>query len=222
MEAIAKHDFVATAVDELSFTKGSKLKIVNTEDDKNWFKAELNGQQGFVPSNYIEMKPAAWYVGRVSRQEAESMLLEMNEENNFTQKDGAFLVRNSETGPPGDFSISVKFGHQVQHFKVLRDGVKYFLWQVRFDSLNELVKYHRTSSVSRTQTIYLQDMTRSKVIANYDFKPEKPEEELEMKRGDIVAVLNKNDPNWWMGEIVRGNQVFRGLFPKTYVSPYTD
>ena len=63
---------------------------------------------------------------------------------------------------------------------------------------------------------------KSKVIANYDFKPEKPEEELEMKRGDIVAVLNKNDPNWWMGEIVRGNQVLRGLFPKTYVSPYTD
>jgi hypothetical protein len=60
------------------------------------------------------------------------------------------------------------------------------------------------------------------VIANYDFKPENPEEELEMKRGDIVAVLNKNDQNWWMGEITRGNQVLRGLFPKTYVSPYTD
>lgn len=43
-----------------------------------------------------------------------------------------------------------------------------------------------------------------------------------MKRGDIVAVLNKNDQNWWMGEITRGNQVLRGLFPKTYVSPYTD
>jgi len=61
-----------------------------------------------------------------------------------------------------------------------------------------------------------------KVIANYDFKPENPEE-LEVRRGDIIHVLNKNDPNWWMGEITRENtHVSRGLFPKTYVSPYSD
>ena len=47
----------------------------------------------------------------------------------------------------------------VQHFKVLRDGAgKYFLWVVKFNSLNELVEYHRTSSVSRSQVIYLKDM----------------------------------------------------------------
>ena len=47
----------------------------------------------------------------------------------------------------------------VQHFKVLRDGAgKYFLWVVKFNSLNELVEYHRTSSVSRSQVILLRDM----------------------------------------------------------------
>ena len=50
-------------------------------------------------------------------------------------------------------------GNDVQHFKVLRDGAgKYFLWVVKFNSLNELVEYHRTSSVSRSQVIYLKDM----------------------------------------------------------------
>ena len=54
-----------------------------------------------------------------------------------------------------------RFGGGVQHFKVLRDGAgKYFLWVVKFNSLNQLVDYHRTSSVSRTQTIYLKDMVR--------------------------------------------------------------
>jgi growth factor receptor-binding protein 2 len=220
MEAIGKHEFRATSADELSFYKGSKLKIISTDDDKNWFKAELDGRVGFVPSNYIDQKPAPWFVGQVSRLESETMLLEHNASGAFTQKDGAFLVRSSETAKDS-FSISVKFGDNVQHFKVLQDGSKYFLYQVKFDSLNELIKYHRTASISRSQTIYLQDMTRSKVIANYDFKPE-TDEELEMKRGDIIFVLNKHDPNWWMGEIVRGQQVFRGLFPKTYVSPYTD
>ena len=53
-----------------------------------------------------------------------------------------------------------RFAGGVQHFKVLRDGAgKYFLWVVKFNSLNQLVDYHRTSSVSRTQTIYLKDMT---------------------------------------------------------------
>jgi len=61
-----------------------------------------------------------------------------------------------------------------------------------------------------------------KVIANYDFKPDSPEE-LELRRGDIIHVLHKNDPNWWMGEITRDNtQVCRGVFPNTYVSPYSD
>ena len=52
-----------------------------------------------------------------------------------------------------------RFGDQVQHFKILRDGSgKYFLWVVKFDSINMLVNYHRFSSVSRSQKIYLIDM----------------------------------------------------------------
>ncbi|ESO09428.1 hypothetical protein HELRODRAFT_73497 [Helobdella robusta] len=62
MEAVAKHDFTATAPDELSFTRGTKLKILNTEEDKNWYKAELNRQEGFIPSNYIELNYPS-YVG---------------------------------------------------------------------------------------------------------------------------------------------------------------
>ncbi|ESO08903.1 hypothetical protein HELRODRAFT_73962 [Helobdella robusta] len=57
MEATAKHDFQATANDELSFSRGAKLKVLSMEEDKNWYKAELDGREGYVPSNYIEMKP---------------------------------------------------------------------------------------------------------------------------------------------------------------------
>lgn len=47
----------------------------------------------------------------------------------------------------------------MQHFKVLRDGAgKYFLWVVKFNSLNELVDYHRSTSVSRNQQIFLRDI----------------------------------------------------------------
>ena len=46
MEAVAKHDFSHTADDELSFRKGQVLKVLNKEDDMNWYRAELDGQEG--------------------------------------------------------------------------------------------------------------------------------------------------------------------------------
>jgi hypothetical protein len=45
MEAVAKHDFNATADDELSFRKQQVLKILNMEDDMNWYRAELDGKE---------------------------------------------------------------------------------------------------------------------------------------------------------------------------------
>ena len=48
-----------------------------------------------------------WFVGHVTRQQAEDMLLDRNDRGDFTQKDGAFLVRHSENFP-GEFSVSVK------------------------------------------------------------------------------------------------------------------
>jgi hypothetical protein len=69
MEAVAKHDFNATADDELSFRKQQVLKILNMEDDMNWYRAELDGKEGLIPSNYIEMKNHDWYYGRITRGE---------------------------------------------------------------------------------------------------------------------------------------------------------
>ncbi|XP_078495618.1 growth factor receptor-bound protein 2-like [Ciona intestinalis] len=133
MEALAKHDFTASADDELGFRKGSVLKILNRELDANWYKAEQDGREGFVPNNYIEMKPCEWYAGRITRANAELRL------KNATI-DGSFLIRESES-TLGDFSLSVKVNSGVRHFKVLRDGAgKYFLWVVKFNSLNGLVE----------------------------------------------------------------------------------
>ena len=32
------------------------FQILNMEDDLNWYRAELDGREGLIPSNYIEMK----------------------------------------------------------------------------------------------------------------------------------------------------------------------
>ncbi|XKL67236.1 hypothetical protein PGB90_010656 [Kerria lacca] len=209
MEAIAKHDFSATAEDELCFRKGKILKVLNMEDDVNWYRAELDGREGLIPSNYIEMKNHNWYFGRITRQDAEKLL--------SNKPEGSFLIRISESSP-GDFSLSVKCSDGVQHFKVLRDAQgKFFLWVVKFNSLNELVEYHRTASVSRSQEVRLRDLhlNENLVQALYDFTPQEPGE-LAFSRGDVITVTDKSDEHWWKGEI--GNR--EGLFPATYVQPY--
>uniref|UniRef100_F6PLS0 Growth factor receptor-bound protein 2 n=1 Tax=Ornithorhynchus anatinus TaxID=9258 RepID=F6PLS0_ORNAN len=199
MEAIAKYDFKATADDELSFKRGDILKVLNEECDQNWYKAELNGK---------DVEPQ----GRGEAAKAEEMLGKQ-------RHDGAFLIRESESAP-GDFSLSVKFGNDVQHFKVLRDGAgKYFLWVVKFNSLNELVDYHRSTSVSRNQQIFLRDIEQmpqqpTYVQALFDFDPQE-DGELGFRRGDFIQVLDNSDPNWWKGAC-HGQT---GMFPRNYVTP---
>ncbi|KAB0401151.1 hypothetical protein E2I00_011494, partial [Balaenoptera physalus] len=123
MESVALYSFQATESDELAFNKGDTLKILNMEDDQNWYKAELRGAEG-------------WYSGRISRQLAEEILMKRNHP-------GAFLIRESESSP-GEFSVSVNYGDQVQHFKVLREASgKYYLWEEKFNSLNELLSFRR-------------------------------------------------------------------------------
>ncbi|XP_047614444.1 GRB2-related adapter protein isoform X5 [Phacochoerus africanus] len=109
MESVALYSFQATESDELAFNKGDTLKILNMEDDHNWYKAELRGAEGFVPKNYIRVKPHP-------------------------------------------------YGDQVQHFKVLREVPgKYHLWEEKFDSLNELVAFYRTTTIAKKRQVFLRD-----------------------------------------------------------------
>ena len=218
MEAVAKHDFQATSDDELSFTEQSILKILNM-DDPNWYHAEYEGQEGLVPSNYIEMMPHEWYHGRITRKDAERLLADKHE--------GAYLVRVRE-----DFALSVQCGDGIQHFKILKDAQKkFYLWAVKFDSLNKLVEYHHSASVSRSQDIMLKELASEVsdeleseeeseseellVQALYDFTPDE-DGDLDFQEGDVIRVTDTSDENWWAGEIGGSS----GLFPAAYVTPY--
>ena len=208
MEALGTYDFHATADDELSFRAGSNLLVLSKDTDyPYWYRAEQNGKNGLIPYNYIEMQSHVWFHGRTTRAQAEDLLI-------VQPHDGAFLIRESET-TPGEFAVSVKFGGGIQHFKVLRDGAgKYFLRVVKFNSLNQLVNYHRTSSVSCTRIINLRDMVPVEIIVqvSFDFEPRKSGE-LRLRKGAVITVQDQSDPNWWKGSY-NGQEV---EFPVTCV-----
>lgn len=48
--------------------------------------------------------------------------------------------------------------NDVQHFKVMRDSKgQYFLWSEKFTSINKMVEFYKTTSISRTRQIFLRD-----------------------------------------------------------------
>ena len=209
METIALYDFDAAAEDELSFKKGAILLVLKKKH-KVWYTAELEGKDGLIPNNYIQMKEHGWYHSRITRAMAEELLSKQ-------PQDGAFMIRDCQS-TPGAFSLSVKVCSGVQHFRVFRecDG-KFFLFAVKFTSLNQLVDYYRTSSVSRTQGIYLSNMVESTLVqATFDFETREADE-LPLHRGDIIIVLEKSDRYWWKGSC----NGLQGLFPVTFVEAYT-
>ncbi|XP_056890606.1 growth factor receptor-bound protein 2a isoform X1 [Takifugu flavidus] len=205
MEANALHDFTATSEDELSFEKGSIVKVRCSHILKkgpHWHRAEQEGREGLVPNNYVKMLPAPWFSPDVTKDEAERLL--------HLYPEGGFIMRESQ-GTSGDFVLSVRFKNGVQHFKVLRDGAgKYFLWVVKFNSLNLLVNYHQKSSISRTEKIFLCLPDMCTAVFDFDGKEAN---ELSFKAGDCIVVLEKSHADWWKGSC--NGKV--GDFPRTYV-----
>ncbi|XP_068672974.1 growth factor receptor-bound protein 2-like [Montipora capricornis] len=208
MEADTKFPFAASQDDEMSFEKGTILNVLDKDSDKNWYKAEQGDREGWIPNTYISMRPHSWYHGKITRKQAEEALLQI-------QCEGAFLIRESES-TPGEFSLSVRSGDMVQHFKIFKDDDRrYYLWLRKFPSLNQLVEYHKTNSVSKTQHILLSevDFRNEMVQALFAFTAQ-DDDELSFNAGDWITVLDKSNPSWWKGQV----HGCVGIFPRNYVS----
>jgi len=48
----ALYQFAASSAQELSFNVGDVLNLMNT--DGQWWRAELHGREGMIPSNYVQ------------------------------------------------------------------------------------------------------------------------------------------------------------------------
>ncbi|XP_075688432.1 GRB2-related adapter protein 2 [Rhinoderma darwinii] len=217
MEARALYEFNASGEDELSFRKGDILKILGVDD--NWYKAELRGNEGYVPKNYVDKQTPSWFCENFTRIEAENVLM--------SKQVGYFIIRASQTSK-GEFSISVRHEKDVQHFKVMRDkSGNYSLWTEKFKSLNKLVEYYKNVSVSRQNQVLLLEEGSAQpqasplprrprlVKALHDFKALESDE-LSFQTNDIIEVMEISNESWWLGKL--GQKT--GLFPSNYVASF--
>ncbi|XP_005924260.1 GRB2-related adapter protein 2 [Haplochromis burtoni] len=219
MEAKGKFDFNAVTDDELGFKQGDIVKIIRY--DNIWCKAEMNGQEGLVPRNFLDIQFPRWFREDATRGDAVEFLMNKHV--------GEFVIRGCRTSP-GNFCISVKYEQGMMHYRLLRDKRgHYFLWSEKFTSLNKLVDFYKTNSISKSRIIYLnvnvsldqggpsddQPTTSCfRVMAMCDF-PAIQDDELGFNAGDIIEVLDMSDPFWWKGKL----EGIIGLFPVNATRP---
>ena len=53
-QVIAMYDYTAANRDELSFSKGQLINILD-KTNPDWWKGETNGTTGLLPTNYVKM-----------------------------------------------------------------------------------------------------------------------------------------------------------------------
>eukprot|EP00118_Oscarella_pearsei_P003220 m.13469 g.13469 ORF g.13469 m.13469 type:complete len:510 (+) comp24815_c0_seq1:122-1651(+) len=139
---VAKYDYEARTDEDLSFSKGDHLFIIDNSEG-NWWKArsKLTGRDGYIPNNYVApaktLDAHDWFFGKIKRIDAEKILLMA------INIHGSFLIRESES-KPGDFSLSVRDGDSVKHYRIRRvdQGGFYIARRSAFNDIPDLVAHY--------------------------------------------------------------------------------
>nr|XP_046244375.1 adapter molecule crk [Scatophagus argus] len=190
-----------------------------------------------MAGNFDAEDRSSWYWGRLSRQEAVSLLQ--------GQRHGVFLVRDSITSP-GDYVLSVSENSKVSHYIInsisnnRQSGPglahpRFRIGDQEFDALPALLEFYKIHYLDTTTLI--EPISKSKhtsfisvgpgggapprledeyVRALFDF-PGNDEEDLPFKKGDILRVLEKPEEQWWNAQNSEGRA---GMIPVPYVEKY--
>ncbi|XP_071451222.1 tyrosine-protein kinase Src64B [Hetaerina americana] len=149
---VAVFPFQARELTDLSFVKGDRMEVIDDSESDWWRVRHLRtGEEGLIPWNFVAEEKSVesedWFFGKVSRKEAEKLLL--LDEN----PRGTFLLRHSEHNPNG-FSLSVKDweesrNHHVKHYKIkpLDKGGYYIATSQTFATLQALVAAYQKNAL---------------------------------------------------------------------------
>ncbi|XP_069480605.1 tyrosine-protein kinase CSK isoform X2 [Ambystoma mexicanum] len=148
-ECIAKYNFLATAEQDLPFSKGDVLTIITVTKDPNWYKAKNKcGREGIIPANYVQKREGVrsgtklslmpWFHGKITREQAERLL--------YPPETGLFLVRES-TNYPGDYTLCVSCESKVEHYRIIYKASKLSIdEEAFFDNLMQLVEHYTSDA----------------------------------------------------------------------------
>ncbi|XP_048194562.1 sorbin and SH3 domain-containing protein 1 isoform X8 [Perognathus longimembris pacificus] len=234
--ARAKFDFKAQTLKELPLQKGDIVYIYK-QIDQNWYEGEHHGRVGIFPRTYIELLPPAEKAQ--PKKLTPVQVLEYGEAiakfnfNGDTQVEMSFrkgeritLLRQVDenwyegripgTSRQGIFPITYV---DVLKRPLVKNPVDYIDLpyssspsRSATSSPQQPQAQQRRVAPDRSQTS--QDLFSYQAL--YSYIPQN-DDELELRDGDIVDVMEKCDDGWFVGTSRRTRQF--GTFPGNYVKP---
>uniref|UniRef100_A0A2K6G6N7 Intersectin 2 n=1 Tax=Propithecus coquereli TaxID=379532 RepID=A0A2K6G6N7_PROCO len=202
-EYIALYPYSSVEPGDLTFTEGEEILV--TQKDGEWWTGSIGDRTGIFPSNYVKPKDQESF-GSASKSGAS------NKKPEIAQVTSTYVASGSE-------QLSLAPGQLILILKKNTSG----WWQGELQARGKKrqkgwfpashVKLLGPSSERTTPAFH----PVCQVIAMYDYVANN-EDELNFSKGQLINVMNKDDPDWWQGEI---NGV-TGLFPSNYVKMTTD
>ncbi|XP_035883615.1 intersectin-2 isoform X2 [Phyllostomus discolor] len=202
-EYIALYPYSSVEPGDLTFSEGEEILV--TQKDGEWWTGSIGDRTGIFPSNYVKPKDQEGF-GSASKSGTS------NKKPEIAQVTSAYAASGSE-------QLSLAPGQLILILKKNTSG----WWQGELQARGKKrqkgwfpashVKLLGPSSERTTPAFH----PVCQVIAMYDYVANN-EDELNFSKGQVINVLNKDDPDWWQGEI---NGV-TGLFPSNYVKMTTD
>ncbi|XP_010223235.1 PREDICTED: sorbin and SH3 domain-containing protein 1 isoform X4 [Tinamus guttatus] len=232
--ARAKFDFKAQTLKELPLQKGDIVYIYK-QIDQNWYEGEHHGRVGIFPRSYIELLPPAEKAQ--PKKSAPLQVLEYGDAvakfnfNGDTQVEMSFrkgeritLIRRvdenwyegkiSGTNRQGIFPVTYV---EVLKRPVVKNAIDYpdppmSLSPNRSMTASPQQPQAQQQGASPDRSHTPRDIVSYQAL--YSYTPQN-DDELELRDGDIVDVMEKCDDGWFVGTSRRTRQF--GTFPGNYV-----
>ncbi|CAO2632398.1 Itsn1, partial [Lemmus lemmus] len=209
-EFIAMYTYESSEQGDLTFQQGDVILV--TKKDGDWWTGTVGDKSGVFPSNYVRLKDsegsgAAGKTGSLGKKPEIAQVIASYTATGPEQLTLApgqlILIRKKNPGGWWEGELQAR-GKKRQigwfpanYVKLLSPGTSKI-------TPTELPKSAALPAVCQ-------------VIGMYDYTAQN-DDELAFSKGQIINVLNKEDPDWWKGEV--SGQV--GLFPSNYVKLTTD
>lgn len=208
-EYIAMYTYESSEQGDLTFQQGDLILV--TKKDGDWWTGTLGDKSGVFPSNYVRLKDseapgAAGKTGSLGKKPEIAQVIASYTATGPEQLTLApgqlILIRKKNPGGWWEGELQAR-GKKRQigwfpanYVKLLSPG---------------------TSKSTPTELPKPAAPSVCQVIGMYDYSAQN-DDELAFNKGQIINVLNREDPDWWKGE-VNGHV---GLFPSNYVKLTTD
>ncbi|KAM8821142.1 intersectin-1 isoform 5-T5 [Eudromia elegans] len=209
-EYIAMYTYESSEQGDLTFQQGDMILV--TKKDGDWWTGTLGDKTGVFPSNYVRLKDseapgAAGKTGSLGKKPEIAQVIASYTATGPEQLTLApgqlILIRKKNPGGWWEGELQAR-GKKRQIGWFPANYVKLLSPGTSKTTPTELPKSTALPSVCQ-------------VIGMYDYTAQN-DDELAFNKGQIINVLNKEDPDWWKGEV--NGQV--GLFPSNYVKLTTD